>query len=340
MGIKKNIYRAAGKYIGLHHIYKVLDSFSLMKPKEMIIDICASCNAACPFCPREYMPEGRKKGYMEEEIFLKCISEAKKFNIKHIRLFANAEPTLHPNFELFINILKKDNFNISVSTNASSLIKNFDALSKVDTLQYSIEGWNQETYEKMRYPLKFDNTYEQIRLFWEKIKDFQKRPIIRTNLLITKSTDIGKYCSLWAPFVDSISMTPLKQSPYFKDGKMIGGIADSISDEYFDIVPKLKKNMFCGYPFSVISISFDGKAFLCCSDFNTTFEIGSIMDGIEKIFNSEINKQVRQQFYEQNITVCEGCNVFYETIPSQVRDIKTRIDNIDSKYKNKVGLIL
>ena len=69
------------------------------RPRLAILDISAVCNAQCPFCPRVFMPEGRKKGFMTMELFEKCLTEIKGQGIRDVRLYATSEPTLHPVLE-------------------------------------------------------------------------------------------------------------------------------------------------------------------------------------------------------------------------------------------------
>ena len=66
------------------------------------------------------------------------------------------EPTLHPKFDEIVARLKREHFEVGVSTNAATLKQHMEALVELDTLQYSIEGWDAESYEKFRYPLKFE----------------------------------------------------------------------------------------------------------------------------------------------------------------------------------------
>jgi len=162
-----SLSKKVANVIGYGNALKIKYFFEKPKPKEIIIDICAACNAACPFCPRLYMPEERSKGYMSLDLFKFILEEAKREGIKNIRLYSTAEPTLHPKFDEIIDLLKKDDFFVSVSTNASLLDKHLDALMKVDILQFSIEGWDKESYEKYRIPLKFDRVYANIKLFHE-----------------------------------------------------------------------------------------------------------------------------------------------------------------------------
>src|SRR5690349_24530346 len=91
------------------------------KPSEMIIDLCATCNALCPHCPRISMPEERSKGVMAQHVLDRCLAEAKQHGIETIRLYSTAEPTLHPDFDEIVARMKREGFTVGVSTNASTL---------------------------------------------------------------------------------------------------------------------------------------------------------------------------------------------------------------------------
>ena len=280
------------------------------EPTEvMILDVCGACNAQCPFCPRIYMPEARAKGFMSDEVFETALSEAKNFGIKDIRLYATAEPTLHPKIDTFIDRLKSEDFHVTVSTNASTLHKHFTSLQHVDMLQYSIEGWNRESYERYRFPLKFDTVLSNISGFWTNMAALTKRPRIRCNFLVTKNVDFYSYFSCWADYVDEINVSPLMNTTRFKDGRFISEVNPVISDEYFDYDIDLSKK--CSYPFNTVSVTFDGKLALCCNDFSAELELGTIKDGIKNWQKNKILDAVRKQFNSSsNKHICRDCNFF------------------------------
>ncbi len=284
-----NLSKKVANVIGYGNALKIKYFFQKPKPKEIIIDICAACNAACPFCPRLYMPEERSKGYMEIELFKFILKEAKKEGIKNIRLYSTAEPTLHPRFDKIIDLLKKNGFFVSVSTNASMLDKYIDALLKVDILQFSIEGWDKESYEKYRFPLKFDKVYENIRLFNEKREEVKQSPKVSTNLLLTRHTDLEKYMALWGDLIDDIKIHFMAEATIYENGKFISIKNEKILNEYYNFKKQIN-NFVCTYPFNVLTIAFDGKIALCCNDFSASMNIGHIKEGIENVFQSPVLK--------------------------------------------------
>ncbi len=331
MGAKETI----ANFIGYGNALKINYFFQNPKPKEIIIDICASCNAACPFCPRLYMPQERSKGYMELELFKYILTEAKKAQIKNIRLYSTAEPTLHPHFDEIITLLKKDGFRVSVSTNASKINQHLDALMQVDVLQFSIEGWDKESYEKYRFPLKFDTVYENIKLFYEERKNYTKFPKISSNLLLTKETKLNQYVELWSDFLDEINVHFMLDATIYENDRFVSRKNPKLQAEYY-LFEKKQKNFFCSYPFNILTIAFDGKIALCCNDFSASMKIGNIRDGIQSVFDSKVLNQVRNEFYQQDLKTCQECSFFSKPRQQDIEQIKTDISKLDKRFQNKL----
>ncbi len=323
------------KAIGYGNALRVMSWIKPLRPKEIIIDICAACNATCPFCPRLYMPAERSKGYMDLELFKFILQEAKREGVKNIRLYSTAEPTLHPEFDEIIDLLKAGGFHIAVSTNASRIDKHLDALLKVDILQFSIEGWDKESYEKYRIPLKFDHVYNNIVLFDAKRKEIEEAPKVSTNLLLTKHTDLEKYMALWGNFIDDIQVHFMLEATVYEDNKFVSKKNEKIEEEYFEFT-RQDKDFVCGYPFNILTIAFDGKIALCCNDFSASMDMGNIKEGIDKVFHSMQLNAIRKEFYSQNLEKCAGCSFFHKPLPDDVLDIKSKIASLDAVLQNKI----
>jgi radical SAM protein with 4Fe4S-binding SPASM domain len=311
-------------------------SLSPLHPQQMIIDLCATCNALCPFCPRVYMPEERSKGTMARHLFETCVAEAKKHGVRDVRLYSTAEPTLHPDFDEHIATLKREGFLVSVSTNASTLSHHKESLSTIDTLQYSIEGWNRESYEKFRYPLKFDRVMRNIVDFWEHAQASKQRPKITCNLLLTRSTDIEAYVDCWGAYVDQITVSFLLGTTRFKDGVFISELNDEIRDDYYP--HDVTQSGVCGYPFDVFTVAYDGKIALCCEDFAAELPLGHVSEGLDEVFQSPALKKIRGQFYSGQLDVCSGCNFFRHPLRADIDAAKARIAALPDAARKKIIL--
>lgn len=306
----------------------------LVKPRLLILDICGVCNAQCPFCARKHMPEDRAKGFMDEKVFHMAMREAKSNSIKTVRLYATAEPTLHPQFDDFICALKGEGFIVEVSTNAFTLQKHFESLMKVDVLQYSIEGWDRVSYEKYRYPLKFDIVRKNIIDFWGYVENVSLRPKINTGLLLTKSIDIGKYLDCWAYFVDDINVNFMLPTVRYMGDAFVSEYQDDLKDEYLDF--DYDKNFFCSYPSESVTIAFDGKFALCCADFYAALPLGNVKDGIASHFNSDYMTNVRRQFVSRNPGICAGCSSYLRPSDALVASIRRKIEEVEHPMRHKL----
>lgn len=329
-----NLKKITIKTIGFDKALKLKYFFQPPKITEIIVDISASCNAKCPFCPRIFMPEERTKGFMSLELFEQILIDAKENNIHRLRLYSTAEPTLHPKFDQIIDIAKSKNFEISLSTNGSTLQKHFSSLQKIDLLQLSIEGWDKKSYEKYRYPLHFDQIHDNIRKFHEFICIQSKRPKITTNLLLTRHTNIQKYMDLWALFVDEIHIHFMYEPVAYENEKFVTKKLDTLNEYY--TLQSQSNNFYCDYPFHVLTIAFDGKIALCCDDFAADLSLGNVQDGIGTIFHSEKFQIIREQFYTQNLDLCKECSRFSQPERHDVDWIRTQIESLNETQKNKI----
>jgi len=324
------------KWIGYGNALKIKYFFQKPKPKEIIIDICAACNASCPFCPRLYMPEERSKGYMDMDLFRFILSEAKREGIKNIRLYSTAEPTLHPKFDEIIDLLKKDDFFVSVSTNASMLDKHIESLMKVDILQYSIEGWDKESYERYRVPLKFDKVYNNIKKFHsEKIKR-ERYPKVVTNLLLTKKTDLKRYMELWGEYIDTVKLNFMLEATVYQDGKFLSRKNEILKDEYYSF-GKQTRNFLCTYPFNILTVAYDGKIALCCNDFSASMNIGHIKEGVSSVFQSPVLQKIRNEFLTQQLEKCKGCAFFSLPEKKDIWAVQNSVGELDECYRRKIS---
>jgi pyruvate-formate lyase-activating enzyme len=312
-------------------------AISAPRPREMIVDLTATCNAQCPHCPRISMPEERSKGVMAPHVLERAIAEAKAHDIKTIRLYSTAEPTLHPDFDEIVTRLKRDGFIVGVSTNAATLKLRKEGLAQVDTLQYSIEGWDVASYEKFRYPLKFEKVHGNIAAFWEFIQGRARRPEISCNLLLTRSTDIEAFVACWGPFVDKITVNFLMGTTVWKDGRFINEENEVIGDDYFP--HDVDQNGICGYPFEVATVAYDGKISLCCEDFTAELPLGNISDGLDALGANATLREIRGQFYVGRMDVCAGCNFFRRPREADIAAARARIDALPPEVRRKVVLV-
>ena len=118
--------------------------------QQVWINITSYCNLKCDFC---YVPLTKNsREHIRESTFYKLTEEAKKLCVLEI-IISGGEPTLHPNFNDFIENLRK-NFSgrIKVITNGSLLnIKHKEEIIPlIDDIQISVDGATEEIHDQLR----------------------------------------------------------------------------------------------------------------------------------------------------------------------------------------------
>ncbi len=292
-------------------------------PKTLRIDITAFCNAKCPFCPRVAMPNSRLSGKMSLETFTSIITEAANFGIKTVKLYITSEPLLHPKFSEFIDFVKSKNLDVQVSTNLSVLQHRLKDLAKVNKLQLSIEGWDKNSYEKYRYPLKYERARENYNFL---INDENLKSIFKEiHLPVTKLTDLKKFFILWGN-VDSIRIDFMQ--PYndfnIKNNTFISKFPLQLKNEIYQLEEKVDK--ICYDPFDEIVVGFDGKVHLCCLDFHAELPLGNIENGFANILENQKRKNIQKEFLTGSVKTCKGCSQFMVASKNQKDELIKKID--------------
>ncbi len=344
--LKKNIYEYISKtnLFGLgYHFFNKLHPRKLTKT---IIDIASACNAKCPYCPRQQ--EGftfKNNGLMQDEVFDTIYSQLKKMtHIKNVSLYAFGEPLLNKNAGKYIKKIAELNRHILLSTNTTNMDKFTDELMLVDRLQFSIEGWDKESYERTRKNLNFEETIENLRKFNEAVlkrrSENLKTPLRTINCLFTKSTNLHKFIETWSPYVDEIRFTAM--GPYIswtKDNKSTNlYYSQEMKEDCFNFnIPVEMKT--CSYINNTITVNSDGKVVLCCGDFSQHLDLGDYKD-LNKAFKSKLLKKLARQIYYEEKSICSGCRNYYVCDKNKVYEHFPEFKDIEKLSTDKCKIIV
>lgn len=163
--------------------------FSSNSLLSLHIGIDISCNFQCSSC-RERIIFNNSSSYLNERYLwtdkiFKIVSTAKK-QFK-IYLGSNGEPFVSTIYLNLINKLKiLPNVSFVIKTNASKIISNLDILdnnfiTKVYSWSVSIDAGSQETYEKLRYPGKWENLLDNLLYLKNNSKNISANFTIQKN---------------------------------------------------------------------------------------------------------------------------------------------------------------
>lgn len=277
-------------------------------PLLVDFELSSTCNLKCPMCYTisDEFKAINPNGFMDFELFKKGIDEIVG-HVPAIRLSYRGECTLHPQFMECLEYAKSKGIpEVSLLTNSSMLTKEFfTKIAKIglEWITISIDGIN-ETYEKIRYPLKFQDTLQKVKDI-KAIKDSLglRKPVIKIQTIwpAIEST-YEEYYNIFAPYVDLIAYNPLQ------DGKIR-------SNQYYE------DNFSCPQIYQRIMIGSDGTFIMCCIDTNCKNSLGNfnketIYDVWHGIQLSEVREKHKNQKYKE-IAICKTC-----TLALKMKDLR------------------
>jgi radical SAM protein with 4Fe4S-binding SPASM domain len=266
------------------------------------------------------------RGFMTFYLFKKIIDEIKG-KVPAIRLSLRGEPTMHPQFIECIHYAKQAGIKeISTLTNASNLEPEFFEkmmLAGIDWITISLDGLKEE-YEKIRMPLKFEDTLRKIKEI-KKIKEKYNthKPVIKIQgIWPALKNNPEEFYNIFEPYVDLIAFNPLID--YLDNDK------DIVYEENFSC-PQLYQRMVIGS---------DGKVMPCSNDEMNRIVVGDVNENsVYDIWHGDVLNNMREFHKKENgfidIELCKLCYLPRKTEDSEVSEVNGRKFII----KNYVGRV-
>ena len=259
-------------------------------PYAVSIETSAICNLKCPECPTGNKSLKRKQGLMTYSDFEEIIDQIKKYAV-YVNLSLQGEPFLNKELLKMIQLADKNNILTSLSTNGHFL--NYDtALEIIDSglkrLIVSLDGTDQETYEKYRKGGSFDSVINGIKILSSiKAKKQVKYPEIVLQFIVfnhnehqlNKIKELGKNLG--------VNKVELK-SAQITNPESINSIPSINKFSRYTVKNnklKLKSNQKnrCFRIWETMVITWDGTIIPCCFDKDTSYSLGNMK--FNKIFD-------------------------------------------------------
>lgn len=255
------------------------------------------------------------------ELIEKLCEELKDSPIRGVRLIRWGEPTMHPRFLEILERLKKSGVLVHFNTNGTLLDR--DMIQKiidleVDSVKFSFQGVDRESYEEMRYGSSWSKLMENIRLMSELRGDREKPYIQISTTTTTESREqIDRFIELTAPLCDYANAGRTRLD-HLKVENM------QISEERKQEFHRLQKKMNmvklrsdgCPEVFDKLSINWDGKVTACCGDFDEELIVGDFSEErLQSIFQGERIRKIRKALCEggyDRLPLCRECYQYIE----------------------------
>jgi len=329
------IKNVAGAFCNYKRKKVLLDNL----PTVLWIEPTNKCNLKCIMCPNRKIPEDQL-GFMDWDTYKKIIDEIKEF-ASSIYLLLAGESLLHKDIYRMIRYARDNDIRPLLNTNGTILVskesRNKLLESGLEHITFAFDGYNKETYEKIRIGADYDKVVEGIIEF---LKEKKKRNLKEPYVAIT-TLEIGEDCNKdekksKKKFYELFEGLPVDEfiakTLHTWGGEVIG------TDDFTP--PPLDKNRFypCSHLWSTMSMRWDGTVVPCCFDYSNNYVLGNVKEkNLKDIWNDEPMLKLRRAMldgtYHTLDPICKDCVILYRDailgVPAGMRTaVKDAITNL------------
>ena len=268
-----------------------------------------ACNMQCTICS---MDKSRDRGLMDMGNYERLAKEAAKMGIIEARLFLAGEPLLYPDIGKQVSIARKAGLVTCIHTNGMNLSENKGKElieAGLDFISFSIDGENEEGYNKIRIGGDFNTVIKNVKKFCKLKKDINaSKPF--TVIQIIKTGDDKNNMTVSKRFKSQFEGLPLDRiftlSPHGWAGEKPEAALKSKGKYYFP----------CQMLWQSLSVLWDGRVVSCCGDLNGRQIIGDTKkESLSDIWYGEKMKLLREQIIQKNadknFPLCVKCDAVW-----------------------------
>jgi len=314
------------------NLLKIYSSLTLSKilnrqivwgyPPILMIEPTNICNLKCPMCPSGNGEMKRKMGQLTFDNYKKLLDDVGDYLIQ-VQLWNQGEPFLNKSFLDFVRYANDKGVMTHTSTNGHFIKTDQDAedliKSGIDQLIFSMDGTNQETYEKYRvggdYQLVMDTLK---RIADAKRRLHSKRPLIELQFLVFKhnKNEIDQIISMSQEL--NINRISFKTAQiYSRSQGEVFLPEDSAFSRYEDDGEDFKlkgeiKN-WCKRLWLNPAVNWDGTVSPCCFDKDAEFAFANYFNDIsnfKEIWKNGKYRAFRKRIMtnRKSVAMCANCS--------------------------------
>jgi len=284
------------------------------RPEALNFEITSICDAKCIHCPREEME--RRMKHMDLGLFRRMVDQAAELGIPELVPNGFGEILTIKNLEEYLGYVSSKTypFQLIINTNGYRMteekIEQF-IRHRVHLLNICVDGATAETAETVRVQLELDqierNIHRVMAIRRERKLDY---PRIRVGMIVIPQNrhEVDAFLAKWRGVVDYVGL---------------GGVsnrAGSLGPEMLGVEHPPARA--CVLPFRDLNIWSDGRAVLCCDDWNEEYVVGDLnTQTLAEIWRGEPLTRARRAHMESrgaDIGVCAKCNLWRDPGPARL----------------------
>jgi len=291
------------------------------RPQTINFEITAACDARCIHCPRLDMDRPMKA--MAMPLFQRMVDQAAELGVPFLCPNGYGEICTLPleALETYFDYItsKSRETRILINTNGNRMTEDRIAIflrHNVHLVNITIDGATAETAESIRKNLKFDQIEANIKsLVTMRNAQGKREPKVRVGMVAMEQT-VPEYDLLvqrWQGIADFIGMggfssrlTSVQETP----GPALVQLGTNSNHH------KHAPASACVLPFRDLNIWADGKAVLCCEDWNEEYVVGDLnTQTLDEIWHGPEMSHVRRKHMEKKgnaISLCAKCNAWQQ----------------------------
>lgn len=281
--------------------------YHLPLPAVIMIENTNHCNAECVMCPRELL--SRKRGFMNAVLFEKIIREVssrKRKPVTHLHGFG--EPLLDKQLPERIRFAKacgiKHTYIVSNASRLSPETSREIIDAGLDTMKLSFYGTDEESYNSTMKRLDFRGTFQNIKDFLRIRKEMKRgrpRLILQYISIEGDRSRTDEFRAMWRPWIDRKAGDRLNVTAVHNYG---GGRGYNQTGKKIVSV--------CYFPWTSMSVLWDGRVVTCCMDSNGAQVLGDLnFQTVQEVWTGPALTGVRKDFrrlHYDAYPVCRSCD--------------------------------
>lgn len=286
-------------------------------PRIIDVEVTNACNFRCLFCPTGNHAMTRPSGFMDMEVFAKLVEECSGWGTG-LRLIGWGEPLLHPDIVEFLDIAGLAGLPTHINTNGSKLTRKLAlalGAAGLDSIKFSFQGVNRETYAEARNTDFFDGLYDAVALM-HRVRGTRKTPYIQVSTTTTYETpeQIEAFKAKFAPICDQVTVGRTVFAHLDMKAVRLRPHERATLEKLAKFEPEgLQHPSPCPEVMDKLTVSWNGDVRVCCNDADGITNLGNIMDRpLKEIWRDKTIEDYRRRLANNDYggPLCSTCYTY------------------------------